>query len=519
MTKLNMAFFANLTIRKKLIFAVSFITAVLGLAAIVVSGLLLTRVQTRSMEIKENSLMDVLTTATATNIVSDETYHSGATEHNLGLVKSDADIGLTAIVTMDNKQPAVPFVRNFTEDKNLDPMKLAEPFVKSGRTSYSTSGYLVAVRKLNVPNAKTAKEYNLLMALKTSRITKESSIILGIMFILGVGMVIVGFISASFLGNAIVKPLEVIGQRMQDISQGQGDLTARLEVRGNDETSRLSTNFNHFVANIQQIIEEVVSTSEIIASGASEIASGMSEMGSTSDSIAQTAEAQKANVGETRTRVDSIAGSSRTIYENVSTALTVYDQTQANASRGETAVQDAVTGMQAIRDNSKQITNILSVISDIATQTNLLALNAAIEAAKAEEHGKGFAVVADEVRKLAERSAIAAKEITALIQTSNKSVEAGSELVNAAGMVLKSIQESIQASGERIQAIGSQSQAQTRDSEAVVDAMSGLSSIAEQNASATEEMAATIHESTSAVRDLSNAAERLATLVSRFKVR
>jgi methyl-accepting chemotaxis protein len=331
--------------------------------------------------------------------------------------------------------------------------------------------------------------------------------------------VIVGFISASFLGNAIVKPLEVIGQRMQDISQGQGDLTARLEVRGNDETSRLSTNFNQFVANIQQIIEEVVSTSEIIASGASEIASGMSEMGSTSDSIAQTAEAQKANVGETRTRVDSIAGSSRTIYENVSTALTVYEQTQVNASRGETAVQDAVAGMQAIRDNSKQITNILSVISDIATQTNLLALNAAIEAAKAEEHGKGFAVVADEVRKLAERSAIAAKEITALIQTSNKSVEAGSELVNAAGMVLKSIQESIQASGERIQAIGSQSQAQTRDSEAVVDAMGGLSSIAEQNASATEEMAATIHESTSAVRDLSNAAERLASLVSRFKVR
>ncbi|HOD33616.1 MAG TPA: HAMP domain-containing methyl-accepting chemotaxis protein, partial [Holophaga sp.] len=334
----------------------------------------------------------------------------------------------------------------------------------------------------------------------------------------GVVLLGLGLLAALVLGNAIVRPLEVIQQRMRDISEGEGDLTARLDVNGKDEVAQLSIHFNRFVENIQGIVQQVIAISTNIASGSLQMNAGMTEMASTADAIAQTAENQKSSVSQATHSVDTIAGSSKVIYTTVADALKVFDQAQDAAGKGVTAVDAAVTGMQAINQNSKQIGSILTVITEIANQTNLLSLNAAIEAAKAGEHGKGFAVVAEEVRKLAERSAQAAKEITALIQTSGKSIEDGTGMVNTAGSVLASIQEAITASAERMKTIGSQSQTQSQDSGTVVHAMGSLSSIAEHNAAATEEMAATIRETSRTVEELSRLADNLNTLVSRFKV-
>ncbi len=508
----------NLTIRKKIIYSILILTALLGMAAVAVSGALLSRVQTQALEIKGNSLLDVLSVAVTPNILSDEKYQSGSTNHTLTFVKNDGDISMAAVLVLENKQPATSFVKLFEENAKMDAVALGGPLTTAGKTSYSKNGYLIIGRQLKVTGAEPSRDYYLMMAMNTHRTAKATRLTLLIMLILGAAMVVLGFVAASVLGNTIVKPLETIQQSMQDISEGQGDLTARLEVRGEDEIARLSRNFNRFVENIQGIVGEVVSISNTIASGSAELSAGMSEMSSTSEAIAQTADNQKTNVKQATEKVGAIARSSQGIYSNVSNALEVYEQTQQAAAKGGVAVDEAVTGMQAINQNSKQITSILTVITEIATQTNLLSLNAAIEAAKAEEHGKGFAVVAEEVRKLAERSALAAKEITALIQTSNKSIQNGGELVHAAGTVLKNIQEAIATSGEKIQAIGRQSQAQSHDSTAVVDVMGSLSGIAEQNASATEQMAATLHQASDTVHDLSNAAERLNALVSRFKV-
>ena len=327
-----------------------------------------------------------------------------------------------------------------------------------------------------------------------------------------------GFAAAFALSASIVKPLDTIKQGLRDISEGEGDLTARLAVHGRDEIGELSTHFNTFVANIQGIVNQVIAISGTIASGSLQMTAGMTEMDTTAESIARTAEDQKTRVSQATEKVGTIAQSSQIIYSNVGNALKVFEQAQEAAAAGGAAVQEVVAGMAAIETNSKQIANILTVITEIANQTNLLSLNAAIEAAKAGEHGKGFAVVAEEVRKLAERSAQAAKEITTLIQTSGKSIEDGTAMVNTAGGALKSITEAIHASAQRMNTIGSQSQTQSQDSGTVVEAMGSLSSIAENNAAATEEMAATIRETTRTVNELSDLAENLNQLVSRFKV-
>jgi methyl-accepting chemotaxis protein len=517
-----MGLWKNLTIRKKLTFSILTLTAFLGLVFISVSVGMLKSAQTNALQVKGNGLANLIAASIGVDILNDDLGStSGSTEKTLERVKGDADVSMTAVVVFTGgKREAKSFQKFGKEDATLDAFSLSEPLEASGlkNATYSKSGYLVINVPIDMTGGDAAKKYYLLVAMNTGRINREIAKSLGWMLGVGIFVVLIGFAAAFMLSNALVKPLDTIRSRMRDISEGEGDLTARLDVNGKDEIAQLSTNFNRFVENIQGIVNQVITISTTIASGSLEMTAGMTEMASSADSIAQTAENQKTSVKQANDKVGTIAQSSQVVYSNVTNALQVFDQAQDAATKGSKAVGEAITGMQAINQNSKQIGNILTVITEIANQTNLLSLNAAIEAAKAGEHGKGFAVVAEEVRKLAERSAQAAKEITTLIHTSSKSIEDGSTMVNTAGSVLKSIQESITASGERIKAIGNQSQRQSQDSTTVVSVMGDLSNIAEQNAAATEEMAATIRETTRTVDDLSRAADNLSALVSRFKV-
>ena len=517
-----MEFWKHLNIRKKLLYSILALSVVLGIASTLFSSWRLSSALNDGLRLKASSLAGLI----SDNVQSGVQFEDmGLVERALDGLKDDSDVTQAALVAPDaaTKSPKV-VTKSKAKASQIDLAPFAELFLKEAATkdlskenlSLEKGGYMIVGALVKIEGA-PVKSYVMLVINRDRLHRDQLGALLGMLVLLAV-MLALGTCAAFFLGNTIVTPLENIQLRMRDISEGDGDLTARLEVSGTDEIAGLAGHFNRFVENVHQIVQQVMAISTNIASGSLQMSAGMSEMHITAQSIAEAAESQKASVSTTTNRVQDIAGASKVVNSNVTDALLVFEQAQQAAGKGGTAVGSAVSGMQAINQNSKQIGNILTVITEIANQTNLLSLNAAIEAAKAGEHGKGFAVVAEEVRKLAERSATAAKEITALITTSNRAIGDGTKMVNTAGEALTSIQSAITDSAERMKTIGSQSETQSQDSQSVVSAMGNLTSIAEQNAAAMEEMAATIKESTRTVDELSHLAEQLNSLVSRFRI-
>ena len=507
----------NLTIRKKQICAFMGLTALLGIAAVLATGFMLRRAQNKALAAKGASLARIVADAVGGNVVFDEAGNSGNTEHALGLIRADPDVSLAAAAVVDGATCTLPFRVQFQADGVFDPAALARPLA-AGQTRFTQGGYLVVGSPIDVKMPSIKKRYYVLLAMNTAGIGRELRLSYLLMALLGAGMVGIGCAAAFLLSASIIRPLEAIRQGMRDISQGEGDLTARLQVRGQDEVGQLSAHFNQFVAHVQGLVHQVGDLARQVASGTLRMTAAMGELDTAADAIARTAENQQTSARQASTEVAAIAQSSQLIHGNASQALHVFEQAKEAAARGVASVGEVVQGMAQISAQSRQIGSILTVITEIANQTNLLSLNAAIEAAKAGEHGKGFAVVAEEVRKLAERCGQAAKEISVLIATSNQSIQHGTATVASAGAGLESIQTAILASGQHVQAIGGQSRVQSEQSGTVAGFMGQLSGIAAQNAAAPEQMAATIRETTRTLGELNGIAEQLRALVGRFSV-
>jgi methyl-accepting chemotaxis protein len=170
--------------------------------------------------------------------------------------------------------------------------------------------------------------------------------------------------------------------------------------------------------------------------------------------------------------------------------------------------------MTEISDSSKKIEDIINVIDDIAFQTNLLALNAAVEAARAGEQGKGFAVVAEAVRALAQRSAVAAKDISSLIKENVSKSDQGAEIANASDKVFKSILESVRKVAELNSEIATGSQEQANGIQQISQAMSQLDQASQGNAASAEEVASSSEEMSAQARILVNLVMELQNIVS-----
>jgi methyl-accepting chemotaxis protein-1 (serine sensor receptor) len=197
--------------------------------------------------------------------------------------------------------------------------------------------------------------------------------------------------------------------------------------------------------------------------------------------------------------------------ENASHADQLARGAREQAERGGEVVAQAVTAMREINDSSRKISDIVSLIDEIAFQTNLLALNAAVEAARAGEQGRGFAVVATEVRNLAQRSAGAAKEIKQLINESANKVRTGTDLVDQTGKSLTDIVDSVKKVTDIVAEIAAASQEQSAGIDQVNNAVSQMDEMTQQNAALVEEASA-------AARAMHEQADELSQQVAFFQI-
>jgi len=283
----------------------------------------------------------------------------------------------------------------------------------------------------------------------------------------------------------------------------RGDLTQQVGVHGDDDMGRLGSSLSKMIADLRNVIGEVMAAAQQQNEGASTIAES-------SANLSEGAQTQAASVEEMTASVAQMLDSIEAISNSAMTAKSQALETSKLAKCGGATVDAAVNAMKMIQKSSEQINEIIQVISEIASQTNLLALNAAIEAARAGEHGLGFAVVADEVRKLAERSSEAAKEITKLIKESSRRVEEGASLSEKVGDSLRKIVEAVDHTTEGIGQIAASTEAQAASAQQVKAAIRSVSETTESNAAASEEMAASAEQ-------LGAQAQSLRDLVAKFK--
>jgi methyl-accepting chemotaxis protein len=308
--------------------------------------------------------------------------------------------------------------------------------------------------------------------------------------LLAIGLALAGLLFILFtlaIARSIAKPLRLSIEVVKQLARG--DLTVKIQVPGRDEASWVLYAMKKMMESMNQVVTEIRSAAAQVAMGSQQIAIGAEQMSGGTSQQATSAEEAAASIEEMNATIRQNA-------DNAGQTERMAMQAADDAGKSGAAVAEAVAAM-------KDIAARIEIIDDIAWRTNLLALNAAIEAARAGEHGRGFAVVASEVRKLAERSRIAAGEIS---QLSSASVV----VAERAGQMLKKLVPDIRKTAELVQEISAASREQATGAGHISSAIQQLSQVIQQNAGAAEEMASTAEE-------LSAQAEHLHTTLGFFR--
>lgn len=361
-----------------------------------------------------------------------------------------------------------------------------------------------------------------------SQVTIMSKLIGGLLML---GMII-GFGGGSLLTTSISRALNATADAMTDIAHGEGDMTRRMKVRGDDELAQLSTGFNSFVEKIQNTILRVSTSTSTLRTAADrmmvisdETMKGVEIQRNEIEDMVNAMSAMTITVDNVNQHTESAAEIASRTDEQSRDGRTVLATTISSIENLASGVEQAADVIQRLEGDSENIGSVLEVISGIAEQTNLLALNAAIEAARAGDQGRGFAVVADEVRNLAARTQSSTEEIRQMIEKLQRgsreavtAMESGRKLAREsveqaglAGTALDAITSAVDEITAMNRQITDAAQQQRTVTGEINENIININQVAENTSSQTVELA-------NASTELNQVAVELQELVGRFKV-
>lgn len=478
------------------------------------------------------------------------------------------------MIIADGKEPEVIGKINLTEknittDLQLPIKELDERLMTLYKTSRDgkkeVSGaytFIDGVRQVAVFTPLTLagdQQWTLVVTAPEQEATREVKTLTWMLLMMAIGCIVMALGIVMYLSGKFTKPITNI--RNQAVLVASGNLRSeKLIITTQDEIGELATSFNTMTENLINLVKQVQDQSQHLAAASEELTANSEQSALASDqvatSIAKIASGnleQLKEVGDVSTDVETMATSLQQINMTAIEVSLAAERTVNITESGQVSIDRAVAQISnigkgtkevggAITDlekSSQKISEIVTLISSIASQTNLLALNAAIEAARAGEQGRGFAVVADEVRKLAEQSQHAAQEIGSLIKNNTddigkavqameqggKDVEQGIILVSATGNDFKNISQAIYGLSGQVREISKAIEDMAAGSHRIVEQVAEIAKVSKVGASeaenvsaVTQEQAASIEEIASSSQELARLAENLQGTINKFRI-